>query len=480
MLIDLIKEGMRYYDTLTRANPWMATLLIPLIGGVMYWLRTAPVAIKDFVVRHSTTRVQMNNAGWSGNEIQFNAFMEWFMKTPWSKFSRTMYVGHQDRWVRSDNKTGALIGPGDGTHFFFFEGRPFWFKKVGLESSGSERQKEEIKITTLGRKHKPILDLIEKFKYVEPEDSIGIYNLSKDGWRRMTSIVKRPLHTVCIDPDTKEHLIAQIDRFTTEREWFYSKGLPHKLTVLLYGIPGSGKTSLVQAIATHYRRNVMVLDLSMMSNSGLMFAIASLPKGSILLLEDVDVQTGAVNTRQASATKIQSSVELKEASEDLVAPEAPTGCTPSSAGGSGTSMSMGDEIKGFGLNRESDAGLTLAGVLNALQGVIALDDIMVFMSTNHPELLDPALIRSSRVDCRYEIGAMSSDLIHEYIRNMYPETPVNPTTEFVATVGSDVQTAFMEHPRDVQGFMKMVGVVPKKPNNQPPRVRLIGIRDETA
>jgi SpoVK/Ycf46/Vps4 family AAA+-type ATPase len=285
---------------------------------------------------------------------------------------------------------------------------------------------------------------------------------------------------VCIDPDTKEHLIAQIDRFTTEREWFYSKGLPHKLTVLLYGIPGSGKTSLVQAIATHYRRNVMVLDLSMLSNSGLMFAIASLPKGSILLLEDVDVQTGAVNTRQAAATKIQSSVELKEASEDLVAPEAPTGWTPSPAEGSGTSMSMGDEIKGFGLNRESDAGLTLAGVLNALQGVIALDDIMVFMSTNHPELLDPALIRSSRVDCRYEIGAMSSDLIHEYIRNMYPETPVNPTTEFVATVGSDVQTAFMEHPRDVQGFMKMVGVVPKKPNNPPPRVRLIGIRDETA
>lgn len=452
MLIDAIKGGMAYYDTLTRANPWMATLIIPLLGGIMYWLRTAPLAIKRFIIRHSTTQIQMNNAGWSGNEIQFNAFMRWFMDSHWAKFSRTIYVGHDDRWTATKNITGALIGPGQGTHFFIFGGRPFWFKKVTLESSGSERQKEEIKITTLGRKHKPILDLIDRFKYVEPEDSIGIYNLGKEGWTRMTTLMKRPLKTVCIDPEIKTHLTNHIDQFINGREWFFSKGLPHKLTVLLYGIPGSGKTSLVQAIATHYKRNVMVLDLSMVNNTGLMYAIASLPKGSILLLEDIDVASSAVVSRSQQETVIKSSVgrDLTPAPAEVSEPKA---------------------IVGFGMNTIPDGfTLTLSGLLNALQGVVALDDVMVFMTTNHPELLDPALIRSSRVDCKYEIGKMQSPQIHEYIRNMYPDTPVNHTIEFEPLPGADVQTAFLEHPRNVAEFVTMLG---GKPSSQPQTLRSV-------
>ena len=52
--------------------------------------------------------------------------------------------------------------------------------------------------------------------------------------------------------------------------------------------------------------------------------------------------------------------------------------------------------------RASGMGITFSGLLNALDGVMAPSGRLVFMSTNHPEKLDPALIRPGRVDIRME------------------------------------------------------------------------------
>ena len=46
----------------------------------------------------------------------------------------------------------------------------------------------------------------------------------------------------------------------------------------------------------------------------------------------------------------------------------------------------------------------MSGFLNALDGVVASEERIVFMTTNHPEKLDPALIRPGRVDVREYLG----------------------------------------------------------------------------
>lgn len=46
--------------------------------------------------------------------------------------------------------------------------------------------------------------------------------------------------------------------------------------------------------------------------------------------------------------------------------------------------------------RTSD--VTFSGLLNVLDGVAASEDRLVFMTTNHIDRLDPALIRPGRVD----------------------------------------------------------------------------------
>jgi chaperone BCS1 len=53
--------------------------------------------------------------------------------------------------------------------------------------------------------------------------------------------------------------------------------------------------------------------------------------------------------------------------------------------------------------------VTLSGLLNALDGVSSRDGRVLFMTTNHPERLDPALIRPGRVDRRVELGHATPD-----------------------------------------------------------------------
>ena len=44
------------------------------------------------------------------------------------------------------------------------------------------------------------------------------------------------------------------------------------------------------------------------------------------------------------------------------------------------------------------SSVTFSGFLNALDGVASGEERIIFMTTNHPERLDPALIRPGRVD----------------------------------------------------------------------------------
>ena len=71
-----------------------------------------------------------------------------------------------------------------------------------------------------------------------------------------------------------------------------------------------------------------------------------------------------------------------------------------SAGGGASSMTYGS---GYALKRDK---LNLSGLLNVLDGVVDTPERIVVMTTNHPEILDPALIRPGRIDQKLLLGYM--------------------------------------------------------------------------
>lgn len=67
------------------------------------------------------------------------------------------------------------------------------------------------------------------------------------------------------------------------------------------------------------------------------------------------------------------------------------------------------------------SSVTLAGLLNALDGIEAAEGRLLFATTNHKESLDPALYRPGRMDVHVEFGKASKYQAKELFKRFYPK-----------------------------------------------------------
>ncbi|KAK2031987.1 hypothetical protein LX32DRAFT_636789 [Colletotrichum zoysiae] len=167
---------------------------------------------------------------------------------------------------------------------------------------------------------------------------------------------KRPLGSVILDEGVKEGIVDDVRDFLGRQQWYVDRGIPYRRGYLLFGPPGSGKSSFIQSLAGELDFSVAMINLSEMgmTDDKLAYLLTKLPRRSILLLEDAD--SAFVNRRQRDAD-------------------------------------------GY-----SGASVTFSGLLNALDGLAAGEERIAFLTTNHIERLDPALIRPGRVDMTVRIG----------------------------------------------------------------------------
>ena len=63
--------------------------------------------------------------------------------------------------------------------------------------------------------------------------------------------------------------------------------------------------------------------------------------------------------------------------------------------------------------------ITFSGLLNALDGVYAQEGNLIFMTTNHKENLDPALIRPGRIDRQLEFKHTTRDQLQGMFEHFY-------------------------------------------------------------
>ena len=79
------------------------------------------------------------------------------------------------------------------------------------------------------------------------------------------------------------------------------------------------------------------------------------------------------------------------------------GRAPSGGDASAGITTMASGSSAFALKRDK---LNLSGLLNVLDGVVDTPERIVVMTTNHPEILDPALIRPGRIDQKLLLAYM--------------------------------------------------------------------------
>jgi predicted AAA+ superfamily ATPase len=183
-------------------------------------------------------------------------------------------------------------------------------------------------------------------------------------WNTYSRIPVRRLNTVYMDERVKQRILEDITAFLNSEAEYDAFGIPYKKTYLLTGVPGSGKTSLIKALCNEIHYNLGIMSMSRdMDNATIQGSFRNLDPKTVLLLEDIDC-----------LFEKRASVE-----------------TPS---------------------------FTFSNLLNILDGVLFKHGLIVFITTNHPEKLDPALLRQGRTDLIVELNYPSRTEIEKLFRDM--------------------------------------------------------------
>lgn len=86
------------------------------------------------------------------------------------------------------------------------------------------------------------------------------------------------------------------------------------------------------------------------------------------------------------------------------------------------------------------SGVTFSGFLNALDGVASGEERIVFMTTNHPERLDPALIRPGRVDLAMLIDDATPSQARRLFTRFYADADKSLLAEYTDQLKALLQT----------------------------------------
>jgi len=220
---------------------------------------------------------------------------------------------------------------------------------------------------------------------------------------------------------TEEELRDDVARFfSKEEEKFYrARGMPHRRGYLLHGVPGSGKTSVIKAIACDLNLPIFQMSLNMegMTDSVFLKLMDKVPARSIILFEDIDAAKTSVDRKTLGGDT--QGTQVKSASKrggglnvsDFANNPDDSGLAPSS---------LQNSRSGVGANSEKqEPRVNLDTLLNALDGLNAQENRVVFMTTNHKERLDAALIRPGRIDKQVEFCYVTPEQAARYFVRFY-------------------------------------------------------------
>ena len=195
----------------------------------------------------------------------------------------------------------------------------------------------------------------------------------------------RPVESVFIEESKRQLLLQTLDNFINREEWYKQHGIPYQLGILLHGIPGSGKSSLIKAIASYLKYDIYYLSASQLYK--LEDGLDSLPgKRSIMVIEDIDCEP-ATHSRTTSEK------------HEIVSVTGPQDKTNS-----------------------IDKMLTmtnLADILNLVDGLCSTHGRIMIMTTNRIDKLDPALIRPGRIDLKLEVGYVNREIFDQFTMSFF-------------------------------------------------------------
>ena len=213
----------------------------------------------------------------------------------------------------------------------------------------------------------------------------------------------------------KEELMQRIKDFEESQDRYTRLGIPYTLGLMFHGKPGTGKTSAIKAIARYTQRHIVIIPVKKVNNADKLKKIfmterindVKVPiKKRLYVFEEIDCSQwrSVVMSRRFQVavdctpcdgdTNLVIAKEIASALKDMKKNEV-------------TVLKDKESSEKF--------DLTLGDLLDVLDGMIEMSGRMMVMTSNHPDIIDTALLRPGRIDMTVEFKEMTRD----DIANMY-------------------------------------------------------------
>jgi hypothetical protein len=216
-----------------------------------------------------------------------------------------------------------------------------------------------------------------------------IWDHDDQRWSHLHLIKPRKIETIYL-PE-KQQIVDRLDTFlndTHKHALYASLDIPDKQIFLLYGIPGSGKTSLIRALASHFKHNLAVVkNVDKIDDQALERMMIRLPERTFLVFEDIDCMFHQRELRSRS-------------------------------------------------------GITYSGLLNLLDGLNHYNKLVVFITTNIIQELDTAFRR--RMDMFIEFGYIRKEQVIRMYEKFFSEDSVKAESFYTKIKGKKLTVNMLE------------------------------------
>jgi chaperone BCS1 len=351
---------------------------IGAVGSILAYLRSIPVFFWTKAKAQYTVNIDIPAVG-DADEAEIIKWLEIWMGGYTAKVARNLKAIDQ-----YNNSTGnysfrltkdVVNNPG----WFKYKGKRMLVRCHRREAGTTGKVLYDYSITFFTRDHNiasEFLSQIEKEYNATIDNKVTSMIFEGGGWRKIKDINVRSFESVVLPLGDAQKIKDDLDQFLNRKDLYKNLNITHKRGYLFEGLPGSGKSSMANAIATYLGWNLYAFNKTDIKPGTLSSAFSEIKSRSVVLLEDIDT---------------------------------------------------------YKINRKSDKESADTGDwLNWLDGINTPNDTIFVLTTNYVENLDSALIRPGRVDFSMHFDFATEYQIRESFKRFHLYASNEEIENFVA------------------------------------------------